>query len=212
MPAVQPRVLFQNGLLSIDAPNSTMTDVLNAVHRQTGAKIDVPAGAGGDRIVARLGPGQPRDVLASLLSGSKFDYIILGPPQNPAGVQRVILSRRQAGAAAAPSENAGQPTFQPQVIPPPEDAESGDEVEPELPEEAPPQPETAAPTLQPGQDPNQQQQGQQGQGQGQNSNQPKSPEQLLQELQRMQQQQQQPDPNQQPQQQPSPDRNPPDEQ
>jgi hypothetical protein len=205
-PAVQPRVTFQQGLLLIDAPNSTMADVLNGVRHQIGAKIEIPPGSGADRVVARIGPGKPRDVLASLLAGSHFDYIILGPPQNPSGVQRVILSRRQAAPTGAPpSENASaaQPSFRPQVIPPPDEGES-EEIEPEVPEEAP-QPEATAPTMQPGQDPQQQ-----GQGQGQqNPNQPKSPEQLLQELQRMQQQQQQqqqPDPNQQPQ--PSPDRNP----
>jgi hypothetical protein len=187
MPAVQPRVSYQNGLLSIDAPNSSMTDVLNAVKRQTGANIEVPAGASGDRIVARLGPGKPKDVLASLLSGSRFNFIILGPPQNPDAVQRVILTRRQNGSTgSAPA----QQSMNPQVVPAPssdDDAEAPEEIEPDTPEEAP-QPEATAPTMQPGQEPAQQQQGQ---GQEQNPNQPKTPEQLLQELQRMQQQQQQ---------------------
>jgi hypothetical protein len=203
MPAVQPRVSFQNGLLSIEANNSTMYDVLNAVKRQTGANIDVPLGSAADRVVTRIGPGKPRDVMASLLSGTKFNYIIVGPPQNPDGIQRVILSRRPAGGVPAAS---GQASFNPQVAPAPED-EPVEEMEPEPPPEEIAQPEPPPATLQPGQDPNQQQ------GQQQNPNQTKTPEQLLQELQRMQQQQQQQqqqqgDSNQQPQQQFPPDRNP----
>ena len=212
LPAVQPRVSFQNGLLSIEANNSTMYDVLSAVKRQTGANIDVPLGSAADRVVTRIGPGKPRDVMASLLSGSKFNYIIVGAAQNPDGIQRVILSRRPAGAA--PAAASGQASFNPQVIPAPED-EPVEEMEPEPPPEEIAQPEPPPATLQPGQDPNQQQ------GQQQNPNQAKTPEQLLQELQRMQQQQQQQqqqqadpnqqqqaDPNQQPQQQFPPDRNP----
>lgn len=212
MPAVQPRVSFQNGLLSIEANNSTMYDVLSAVKRQTGANIDVPLGSAADRVVTRLGPGKPRDVMASLLSGSKFNYIIVGPPQNPDGIQRVILSRRPAGGIPSPASD--QASFNPQVVPAPEE-EPAEEFEPEPPPEEIAQPEPAPPTMQPGQDPSQQQ------GQQQNPNQTKTPEQLLQELQRMQQQQQQQqqqqadpnqqqqaDPNQQPQQQFPPDRNP----
>jgi hypothetical protein len=200
LPAVQPRVSFQNGLLSIEANNSTMYDVLSAVKRQTGANIDVPLGSAADRVVTRIGPGKPRDVMASLLSGSKFNYIIVGAAQNPDGIQRVILSRRPAGAA--PAAASGQASFNPQVVPAPED-EPVEEMEPEPPPEEIAQPEAPPATAQPGQDP-----AQQGQ---QNPNQTKSPEQLLQELQRMQQQQQQQqqaDPNQQPQQQFPPDRNP----
>lgn len=205
MPAVQPRVSFQNGLLSIEANNSTMYDVLSAVKRQTGANIDVPLGSAADRVVTRIGPGKPRDVMASLLSGSKFNYIIVGPPQNPDGIQRVILSRRPAGGV--PAAASGQASFNPQAAPAEE--EPVEEMEPEAPPEEIAQPEPAPPTVQPGQDPTQQP-GQQ-QGQQQNPNQTKTPEQLLQELQRMQQQQQQQqqaDPNQQPQQQFPPDRNP----
>jgi len=182
MPAVQPRVSFQNGLLSIEANNSTMYDVLSAVKRQTGANIDVPLGSAADRVVTRIGPGKPRDVMASLLSGSKFNYIIVGPAQNPDGIQRVILSRRPPGGV--PAAASGQASFNPQVVPAPEE-ESVEEMEPEAPPEEIAQPEPPPATLQPGQDPNQQQ------GQQQNPNQTKTPEQLLQELQRMQQQQQQ---------------------
>ena len=92
-----PRVSFQNGLLTIDATNSTLSQVLRAVQSRTGASIDIPGGAGSERVVAQLGPGLPRDVLNTLLNGSKFDYVILGVTGNPGAVEKVILTPRQAG-------------------------------------------------------------------------------------------------------------------
>jgi hypothetical protein len=100
-----PRVSFQNGQLTIDATNSTLSQVLRAVQSRTGASIDIPAGAGNERVVAQLGPGQPRDVLNTLLNGSKFDYVILGVTGNPGAVQKVILTPRQGGATITAQSN-----------------------------------------------------------------------------------------------------------
>jgi len=68
---------MRNGLLTIDANNSTLADVLTGVRRETKAAIDLPAGASGERVVASIGPGTPQNVLTALLNGSRFDYIIL---------------------------------------------------------------------------------------------------------------------------------------
>src|SRR5262249_49379553 len=40
MPAVAPQVTFQNGQLTIIAPNSTLGDILRAVHARTGAEVE----------------------------------------------------------------------------------------------------------------------------------------------------------------------------
>ncbi len=90
IPAVAPQVSYQNGLLTIVAPNSTLGDILRAVRKQTAADIDVPASAS-ERVVTRLGPGPAREVMAELLNGSRFNYILLGSPQN----------RQRAGAGGA---------------------------------------------------------------------------------------------------------------
>lgn len=112
LPPTPPQVSFQNGKLTIDATNSTLAQVLRAVQSRTGASIDIPAGAGSDRVVAQLGPGQPRDVLNALLNGSKFDYVILGVTGgDPGAVQKVILTPRQGGATiTAQSNNPRQST------------------------------------------------------------------------------------------------------
>ena len=41
-PAVAPKVQYQNGELTIVAENSTLGDILRAVHQQTGAVVDLP--------------------------------------------------------------------------------------------------------------------------------------------------------------------------
>jgi len=72
MPAIPPQVTYQGGQLTIQAQNSTLGDILRAVHAKTGASVDIPSNAT-ERVVGRLGPGPAREVLASLLNGSHFN-------------------------------------------------------------------------------------------------------------------------------------------
>jgi len=183
MPPQPPRVTFRNGLLSIHADNSTMADVMSAIRRATGASLDLPASAAGERVVSDLGPAAPNDVLVKLLDGSRFDYVILQSPQNPSLVQFILFHEKGASTLAA--SNAGgspQPIFnQPQPEPPAEIPE--DQTEPpaqEIPDQAVPA------------------QDQQQQPAAEGQQQPKTPEQLLEELKQMQRQQQQQQPQQPP--------------
>jgi hypothetical protein len=204
-PAQQPpnpaRVTMRNGLLTIDANNSTLADVLTGVRRETKAAIDLPAGASGERVVANLGPGTPQNVLTALLNGSRFDYIILGSQDQPDTVQRVIL-RAKSGPEPAPAAvaNAQRPPNTNVQLPPPDESDEG--TAEEAPEENNPQPQQQEidGETQPEQ---QQQQGQAGQQQQQQPG-VKTPEQLLEELRQMQQQQQEQQNQQQNQQQPQP--------
>jgi hypothetical protein len=162
LPPVAPTVTYGGGLLTIVAQNSTLQDILTGVRKATGATVDAPAASAGERVVTHLGPGQPRDVLAALLNGSRFDYILLSSPDNPGGVRRLILSPRTGGggasAAATPSSPPGSLFSQPaRPVPgartqPPE----ADEGEIEAPEETvepaqevAPAPEPQAPPPQP---------------------------------------------------------------
>lgn len=214
MPAVAPEVVYSGGLLSINAQNSTMNDVLSAVRRVTGASIEKPPVGGSDRVVAHLGPGQPKDVLQSLFNGSRYDYIILGSMTRPGGVERIILTARStAPQAAAPVANRQAP---PAVQPPATEQEepeadtedmsvpdNREEAQPEQPQPAQEQPRQPYPQTNPQQQQQPQPQTQQGQEDQGIQSQPrvKSPEELLRELQQMQKQQS-PDQNQQ-----SPDQN-----
>jgi hypothetical protein len=101
MPAVPPQVHYSQGQLTIVAENSTLADILRAVRTQTGATVEVPPNAT-ERVVTHLGPGPARDVLAALLNGSHFNYVMLGSAAHPNNVDRLILTSKVAGGPDAP--------------------------------------------------------------------------------------------------------------
>jgi len=86
-------VTFENGMLRIRAEKATLAQVLFEVQRQTQAEIAIPAGAEQEEVVADLGPAPARDVLASLLNGSPYNFIFVG---NELSLERVILTRRDS--------------------------------------------------------------------------------------------------------------------
>ena len=184
---------FQGGELTIQAQNSTLSQVLHAVQSQTGASMDIPASAGNERVVAQIGPGQPRDVLNTLLNGSHFDYVILGVMGNPGAVQKVILTPRQSGPSTSTTAQAN-PTPQPDTD---SDEAPVAENEPEYQNNQYPNGRVPLPPggfRRPGlpvpQQLPEQQNGFAPDQQQQQENGGKTPEQLMQELQEMQQQQQ----------------------
>src|ERR1700741_39571 len=91
VPAVAPRVQYTGGELTIVAHNSTLADVLKAVRQQTGAEVEIPPNAS-ERVFADLGPGPARDVLAELLNGTPFNYVMVGSPTDPTAVQSIVLT------------------------------------------------------------------------------------------------------------------------
>lgn len=197
-PASPPRVSYQNGQLTITAQNSTLGDILRTVHAQTGAAVDVPGNAT-ERVVGHFGPGPARDVLAQLLNGSHFNYVMLGSATNPDALERVILTPRTGGLPEAPSvaQVASRPVVSPPApVEPQEEAPDANSDEDFSDDQVADQPGDEAQPDQ-NQDANQQQQDQQQlQQQGFPNTQPgvKSPEQLLRELQQRQLQQQQGNP------------------
>lgn len=90
IPAVAPQVSYQDGQLTIVAPNSTLGDILRGVRKHTSADIEIPATAN-ERVVTRLGPGPAREVVAELLNGSRFNYVLLGSPSDASQLVRVVL-------------------------------------------------------------------------------------------------------------------------
>jgi hypothetical protein len=193
MPA-PPRVSYNDNKLTVIANNSTVQDVINAIHGATGTKFEVNGGPTQERLFGQFGPGPVNSVLEQILRGSGFNYILVSSRQSPQQVQTAMLM--------AKSNEASTPAVarQPQPQPEPQQPEQGNaDQPPDNPpeEEQPQQPEPPpAPEIQ---QPNPQAAPQSGEQQ-----QPKTPEQLLQELQRlqqlrMQQQQQQQYPQQNPQ-------------
>jgi hypothetical protein len=179
MPATAPQVSFKGGELTIVARNSSLGAILREVQTQTGAAMDMP-GTPAERVVGQFGPGPAREVLAALLNGSHFNYVLLGSPQNPNSLDKVVLIAKSSGSEepAAGSQTANAPTMLPRqgaFVNPNDDAadmnsqDNNEEmVEPE--QNAEEQVDQNNPNAQPA---------------------IKTPQQLLQELQRQQQVQQQ---------------------
>jgi hypothetical protein len=110
--AMAPQVSFQNNELTIVAPNSTLADILRAVRKQTGAEIDIPPAP--ERVVTHLGPGPAREIVAELLNGSRFNYVLLGSPSDQTVLTRVVLVAKSGpevtpGVAPGAAEPNGRP-------------------------------------------------------------------------------------------------------
>jgi AMIN domain len=101
-PAKPPlEVSFQGGLLSITSNKASLSEVLFAIHERTGAEIAIPAGAEQEKVVVDLGPAPAPEVLAHLLNGSKFNFLILSSSTDSGALDRVILSARPDGPMPA---------------------------------------------------------------------------------------------------------------
>jgi hypothetical protein len=198
MPPVPPQVTFRNGLLTVNAVNSTLASLLTAIRNKTGIEFEGAELASQDRVAISMGPATEGEVLASILSGSNLDYVVMGRPDSPTIVQKVLLTRRTRPGAATVA-NGQQPAANQAPQEAEEEAVDENATDPDQPQDtavqAPPvqqQPEGQA------QQPQQPQQQPEAQPQeSDQQQQPKTPEQLLQELKEMQQKQtgQTPDPN-----------------
>jgi hypothetical protein len=91
-------VTFRDGLLGIRASKVTLSEVLFAVHERTGAQVDIAAGAEQEQVVADIAPAPAPEVLARLLNGSKFNFLILSGATDPQRLDHVILTPRPEAA------------------------------------------------------------------------------------------------------------------
>jgi len=121
-------VAFRNGLLSIRANRVSLSEVLFAVQQRTGADIAIPAGAEQEKVAVNDGPAPAAEVLAHLLNGSKFNFLIVNSASDPRVLDKVVLTLRPEGSytpsPAAPSEDDDQAAIVTAHRPPP--VETGD--------------------------------------------------------------------------------------
>jgi hypothetical protein len=125
IPATPAKVSFQGGLLTISAQNSTLGEILRDVRKLTGASIEIPPGSGAnERVVAHLGPGAPREVLAGLFNGTAFNYVMVGSNSDPTAVSSVVLTPKTPSAgetqSAANVYQGNQGPMPPNRFPPPQ--------------------------------------------------------------------------------------------
>jgi len=139
VPASAPRISYQNNELTVVAENASLGEVLNGIRAATGMKIEGSSGSA-DRVTAKIGPAPVRDVLLSLLEGSRFDFAMLGSETDPQRVERLLLSARSTSSAT----NTATPQPQPSQDVPDASAVSDDDDNPGI-AQPPAQPATIAP-------------------------------------------------------------------
>ena len=92
-------------MLTVNAVNSTLSSLLTAIRNKTGIEFEGAELAGQERVAISMGPASEGEVLASILSGSSLDYVVMGRPDSPTIVQRVLLTRRSRPGAQVAALN-----------------------------------------------------------------------------------------------------------
>lgn len=137
LPQPEPLIVtFHKGLLAIKSDKATLSEVLLAIQQKTGAEVSVAAGAEQEKVVVDIGPAPAPEVLAQLLHGSKFNFLILSAANDSNRLDRVILTPRSEGGSMPLAQMPNNP------------AEPEDEVA------ANPQPPPPQPTIQNNRPPN----------------------------------------------------------
>jgi hypothetical protein len=119
-------VSFRDGLLAIKANKATLSEVLFAVQQRTGAQVAIAAGAEQEKVVVDIAPAPAPEVLARLLNGSKFNFLILSAANDPRQLDRVILSpRADSGPMPLPPVRSNDSDDDEQNSPPPGQLHTG---------------------------------------------------------------------------------------
>lgn len=100
-------VSLASGKLTVQANNSSLSDILNQVATAGGMKLEgLQTSANSDqRVFGSYGPGAPRDVLSELLNGSGYNVIMLGETPSGAPRELTLTARNSAGTASAPTQS-----------------------------------------------------------------------------------------------------------
>ena len=103
---------YQEGKLRVVAEDSTLDSVLQAISQVTGTRIELPPGMLSERIAVTLGPAPMAEVMHALLDSSRFNYVIMGSPQQPDAISSIVIKLRAPNAPLQPgSVTPGQPGY-----------------------------------------------------------------------------------------------------
>jgi hypothetical protein len=87
---------YANGKLTVVADHASLGTVLKLIGAKTGATVDLSPELQSELVVARLGPDSVHEVLSRLLDSPRIDYIVFGTGDEPSGLQRILVRRRNA--------------------------------------------------------------------------------------------------------------------
>ncbi len=108
-------VVWKDTKLSVQFDNATMGQILNSISSATGIKLSVDPAVGSYRESVSFRGLSLREGILKVLEGSGIDYIVVGSPQSPQGVNQVLLLGYSPkgpvtpSAAPIPVAQAGQP-------------------------------------------------------------------------------------------------------
>jgi hypothetical protein len=90
VPEGQVVAIYENGALTIVSHNAGLSDVLRAVCSKVGAKLEMES-EDREPVAGILGPGPVQQVLASLMTGSRFDYAMQSSDTDRDILARVVV-------------------------------------------------------------------------------------------------------------------------
>lgn len=125
-PAKPATVSLESGRLTVTANNSDLGEILRKVASISGMKIDGLEKSA--RVFGAYGPGTPRDILADLLAGSDYNFMMVGNTVDGAPRHLLLTAKNDS----APSLNpAGPGPAEPRDDPAePSDNDDGDPAQP----------------------------------------------------------------------------------
>ena len=94
-------VRYDSGLISINANNSSLNQILREISRQTGMKIS--GGVRDERVFGHYGPAPVADILTTLIDGTGTNMVLRQTASN--SPKELILTPR-SGGASPPNPNA----------------------------------------------------------------------------------------------------------
>lgn len=101
LPAHPAGVTYANGLLTVEASNSSLNQILRDISRETSIKIT--GGVADERVFGKYGPAPAAQVLSALLDGTGSNMLLLG--SNGEAPAELILTPR-SGGVTPPNPNA----------------------------------------------------------------------------------------------------------
>jgi hypothetical protein len=117
LPPQPPVVTYRDGVLTVDSQNSTLGDILVAIHQATGADFD-PMPAISERTAAHLS-GSATEVVSGLLRGSDFGYVLVSSAEDSTILQKVFLTPTEPAAGARDAAAGTRVTQAKAVLPRP---------------------------------------------------------------------------------------------
>lgn len=103
-------IRYDHGLLTVRVENVTLASAIAGIGRALKANVEMPSGAGEEKIFSEIGPVAPGEALAALLTGSSLNYILVEGAQPDRNMTIVLTPKQPADRREVP-DAAGASTM-----------------------------------------------------------------------------------------------------